>query len=198
MTRGDEPMEDLREWMADWQQDDAAPSPQALEEIRLRVRRQSRRMVWMLAGEMAVAAGALILLVRFALLHPDPLDVAAMTGLSLLVVGAAVFSLRLHRGLWRPSAATTEAFLALSIERCRRRLRSLRAAWGLLAGELAVFIPWLWYRLHRGPAAPAARDYVLTYGFLALLAVAVMSIVLAVARRTRRELRELERLRGGG
>lgn len=192
-----EPVDELREWMADWQ-DGAAPSPQVLEEIRLRVRRQSRRMAWMLAGEMAIAAGALILLGRFALLHPDPLDTAAMGGLALLVVWAAAFSLRLHRGLWRPSAETTEAFLALSIERCRRRLRSLRAAWGLLAGELALFIPWLWHRLHLGPAAPAARDYVFAYGFLALLAVAVMSFVLAVARRIRRELRELERLRQGG
>jgi hypothetical protein len=183
--------------MADWG-DDAAPSPQVLEEIRRRVRRQSRRMAWTLAAEMAIAVVALAALVRFALRHPDPRDVAAMVGLSLLVLGAAVFSLRLHRGLWRSSTATTEAFLRLSIERCRRRSRSLRAAWALLAGELAVFIPWLWYRLHLASPAPAARDYALAYGFLALLAVAVMSFVLWLGRRTRRELRELERFRDTG
>jgi hypothetical protein len=192
MTKSDD---ELQEWMADWQ-DQAAPSPQALERIRRRVRRQSLGMALVLAAELILAAGALIFLLHFALRHPDPMDVTAMAGFSLLVLWVTAFSLWNRRGLWRPAAETTDAFLALSIDRGRRRLRSLKAGGWLLAGEVALFIPWIWYRLHRRPAAPSLGDALAAYGFLVLVAGVAVAILVWTGRRARRELRALEALRG--
>jgi len=149
-----EPDDELLAWRTDWQAE-TAPTPEVLEAICRRVRRQSRGMALLLAGELLLAAGALVFLIRFALRHPDPVDVATMAGLCLLTLWATACSLWLRRGLWKPETETTAAFLALSVGRARRRLRSLRASWWLLGGEVALFIPWIWHSLtsevHRRP-----------------------------------------------
>lgn len=190
-----EPDDELLAWRADWQAE-AGPTSQALEAIRRRVRRQSRGMALLLAGELLLAAGALVFLIRFALHHPDPVDVATMAGLCLLTLWATACSLWLRRGLWKPETETTAAFLALSVDRGRRRLRSLRASWWLLGGEIALFIPWIWHSLHLG-GPPAAGALAAAYGFLLFVVATTAAILIWIGRWTRRELRRLEEMRAG-
>jgi hypothetical protein len=186
-----EPDDELLAWRTDWQAE-AGPSPEALAAIRRRVKRQSRGMALLLAGELTLAAGALVVLIGFAVRHPDPVDVMTMAGLCLLTLWATACSLWLRRGLWKPEAETVAAFLALAVDRGNRRLRSLRAAWWLLGGEVALFIPWIWHSLPiRGGSLAAA------YGFLLLVVAATAAILLWIGRWTRRELRRLEEMRVG-
>jgi hypothetical protein len=185
-----EPDDELLAWRADWQAE-AGPTPEALAAIRRRVRRQSRGMALLLAGELLLATGALVLLIRFAVRHPDPMDVATMAGLCLLTLWATACSLWLRRGLWKPETETTAAFLALSVNRSRRRLRGLRAAWWLLAGEIALFVPWIWYSVSTTGSLAAA------YGFLLLVVATTAAILLWIGRWTRRQLRSLEAMREG-
>jgi hypothetical protein len=160
-----EPDDELLAWRTDWQAE-AGPTPEALAAIRRRVRRQSRGMALLLAGELLLAAGALVFLIRFAIHHPDPMDVVTMAGLCLLTLWATACSLWLRHGLWKPESGTTAAFLALSVDRARRRLRSLRAAWWLLGGEIALFIPWIWHGLHLDPGdPPTTGNLAAAYGF---------------------------------
>jgi hypothetical protein len=188
-----EPDDELMTWRAEWQAE-AGPSPEALEAIRRRVRRQSRGMALLLAGELLLAAGALVFLIRFAILHPDPMDVVTMAGLCLLTLWATACSLWLRRGLWKPETETTAAFLALSVDRARRRLRGLRAAWWLLGGETALFIPWIWHSLHLGDP-PTAGALAAAYGFLFLVVATTAAILIWIGRWTRRELGRLEETR---
>ncbi len=184
--------DELREWMADWQAD-PAPAAEVREAIRRRVRRQSLVMILMAAGELAFACGGLLLLIWFVWRHPQPIDIATMAGFCLLVVWAELCSLWYRRGVWRPSAETTAAYLDLSLRRCQRRLLALRAGWWLLAAEVALFIPWLWVHLDERPASPG--DFAFTYGFLALMAGGMAAILVFLDRCTRRELQELEAVR---
>ncbi|MFY9822972.1 MAG: hypothetical protein WAM82_16440 [Thermoanaerobaculia bacterium] len=189
MTLHEPDDDELLAWRADWQAE-AGPSPEALAAIRRRVRCQSRGMALLLAGELLLAAAALAFLVRFAIQHPDPVDVATMAGLCLLTLWATACSLWLRRGLWKPEAETIAAFLDLSVDRSRRRLRSLRAAWWLLGGETVLFIPWIGYSVRLG-SYPAA------YGFLLILVATTAAILIGIGRWTRRELRRLEEMRDG-
>jgi hypothetical protein len=186
--------DELLAWRADWQ-GEAGPSPAALAAIRRRVKRQSLGMALLLGGELLLAAGALVVLIRFAVQHPDPVDLATMAGLGLLTLGASAYSLWLHRGLWKPEAATVAAFLALAVDRGRGRLRALRAGWWLLGAETALFIPWIWHSLHPAPGSPPTPgNLAAAYGFLLLVVAAAAVILSWIGRRTRRELRRLEEL----
>ena len=180
--------DELREWMSDWQAD-SEPAPDVRDAIRRRVRRQGFGMILLAAGEVAFACAMLVFLIGFAVRHPQPVDVATMAGFSLLVVWATGYGLWYRRGLWRPEAETTAAFLALSIRRCQRRLLALRAGWWLLAAEVVLFVPWIQFH------AESPADYLFSYGFLALMAGGAAAVLVVLGRRTRRELGELEAVR---
>lgn len=176
---------ELRAWMTDWQ----AGGEPAGDEVRRRVRKQSREMQLTTAVELLFATGMLWFLGRYALRHPTLIDVATMIGLALVVVISVAASLWVQRGLWRPIAEDSATYLALCVARGRQRLRALRAGWWTLAAELALFVPWLWS--HRGGRVPLP----VAYAFLALLATAAAAGLVIVTRHTRRELGELEALR---
>jgi hypothetical protein len=182
--------DELRDWIADWQAE-PEPAPELREAIRRRVKRQGLKMAWSLAGEVVLTAGLLAIVIRGALLRPEPLNLAAMTGLAVLILWALGCSLWYRRGTWRPSAETTSAFLNLSILRCHRRLAVVRAGWFLLAVELAILIPWLFVIL----GDSSLGDYLGAFGFLALLTALVVAFSLTAQGRARRELEELEEVR---
>ena len=184
MTR--EPDDELRDWMADWQAD-PEPAPEVRDAIRQRVKRKSLRMVLATAFEILFALAMLALVVWSALKESTPINVGAMACLALLILWATGCSLWYLRGTWRPSAETTSAFVALSLLRCHRRLRAVRAGWWLLALELAVMIPWIVLSLEAKTAA---------FGLLAVLTALVSAFLIVAERRTRRELREWEEMGG--
>jgi hypothetical protein len=182
--------DELREWIADWQTE-PEPAPEVRDNIRRRVKRQTLKMALSLAGEVVLTAGLLAIVIRSAVLWPEPLNLAAMAGLAMLIFWAIGSSLWYRRGTWRPSAETASAFLDLSILRCRRRLAALRAGWFLLALEEAILIPWLCLLLNGKPVS----RYVGGFGFLVLMTALIVGFSLTAQWRTRRELGELEAAR---
>jgi hypothetical protein len=194
-TQPKEPDDELREWMADWQ-GDPEPAPEVRDAIRRRVRRQSFKLALYTAGEMSIGLVMLAFVIHTAVARPVLFNVTAMAGLALAILWAVTYSLWSSRGTWRPSAATTTAFLDLSVLRCRRRLNALRAGWWLLALELAIMIPWLHLLLSSGsPHAPATSSYAAAFGFLLLVASLAVVFLMVARRKALRELRELEELR---
>jgi hypothetical protein len=187
---------ELELWRAEWQA--VQPPPDRAAALRRRVVRRSRGLVLGAVLEAAVALAGCAALAWIAGRHRAPLDVAFALGLGLLFVGLLAAVHWNRRGVWRPAAATTRAFLDLSILRCRRRLRGVRLGlWALLV-EDALLAPWLAHRLAARAAAGEAigvRNYLFGYGLLAALSLAVLAYSAAVAGYTRRELPRLEALR---
>ena len=186
---------ELSAWMEDWRSPDPgdtpveAPHRLATAAILRQVKRRSLGLKLLTAGEVTFVTGVVIALTLFALRHPNPFDVAAMASLCLLAVGAVVFSFWNRRGLWRPVAETTAAYLALALQRARRRQEGLRAARWLLAAETVIFIPWIWHTLHSaGTWHPGMLHVVLAYGYLALVVGVAAASLHWLERLTRREL----------
>lgn len=180
-----EPDNELSDWMADWQAD-PEPVPEVRDAIRRRVQRKTLRMALAAAFETVFALGMIAFVVRSALRDPSPINAGAMAVLALLILWATGCSLWYLRGTWKPSAETTSAFIDLSLLRCQRRLRAVRAGWWLLGLELAVMIPWIVLSLKAKSAG---------FGLLVVLSVLVSAALIVAERRTRRELREWEEMR---
>ena len=182
---------ELSAWMDDWQSEEprSATDPAA---ILRQVKRRSLGLKLLTAGELLLAAGALLGLTAFALRHPDPMDIAVMASFCLLTLAALAFALWNRRGLWSPAAETTAAYLALARNRARRRQEALRVSWGLLAAETALFIPWIWHTLHAGAGKPSLLSYTLSYGYLTLVAGVMAAVISWLERWTRRERARLD------
>jgi apolipoprotein N-acyltransferase len=187
--------QELAAWMDDWQSEETRTAPDPVLDpaaILRQVKRRSLGLKLLTAGEVLLAAGALIGLTLFALRHRDPIDVAVMASFCLLTLAALALALWNRRGLWKPAAETTAAYLALARNRARRRQEALRAAWGLLAAETALFIPWIWHTLHADGGHPGPLSYTLAYGYLALVAGAMAALLAWLERWTRRERARLD------
>jgi hypothetical protein len=203
MTREDTREDDeLRTWIDDWRAGEPGSGQAGLPEevtaaLIRRVKRRSLELRLLTLGELVLVAGIMTGLIGFAFHHPRPFDIAAMACLCLLAVGAVAFSFWNRRGLWSPAAETTAAYLALACARARRRREALRASRWLLAAETAVFIPWIWYRLHLANASPPPRLYLWGYGYLALMIGVMTALILGLERWSRREIAELEALERG-
>lgn len=190
---------ELSAWMDDWQSEEpcSATGPAAdhaidAAAILRQVKRRSLGLKLLTAAELLLAAGAVVGLTLFALRHPDPMDVAVMASFCLLTLAALAFALWNRRGLWKPLAETTAAYLALARNRARRRQEALRVSWGLLAAETVLFIPWIWHTLHTGGGKPGALSYALSYGYLALVVGAMAVLLACLERWTRRERARLD------
>jgi hypothetical protein len=177
-------------WQQQWRA--AAHDPSALKQ---RVERETRAMRWFVLGEIAVTivfgGGSLA---WAALSHRSDALVLAF-GVWAFIAMAWTISFLLRRGAWAPVAATTTAFLELSILRCRRRRESIVAQSGLYVLIVGFDLTWIYFaRPSRAAAGVAAF---LTSGEIAW--VWVVTLVLAASavwqrRRLERELDMLTRL----
>lgn len=109
------------------------------------MRRERRRRVLM---TLVVVSEALISLAGLAFAYLAARRMPASGG-SILVGGVVVyiavltaFAVWNRRGTWRPLAETTEAFIAISILRCRRGLRTVRFVIGIVLLQLLAMLVW--------------------------------------------------------
>jgi hypothetical protein len=194
---------ELERWQAAWKADGREPGPVVPERVegeiaalRRRVKRRSLGLALMTLWEVIFTSAAIFLLWRVARSLGTPLDLFTLTSLAALAALAFAFTVWNRWGIWRPATESTSAYLDLSIARCGRRQRGLKAGWTLLAAEVFLFVPWIWHRLHLDPASPPQPgDFVRTYGFLATICSFVGIALGLLGRRTRRETRSLEELR---
>lgn len=189
-----------RDLMEAWQSEapeEAAPPPLS-DEVRQRIRRKVRRhsfwLIVLAVCEIAVTVGVLAWMV-FLLDPRQPVDLVALAGAVLLFGWAFYFTFRNRRGTWWPAAESTATFIDLSVERCRRKLRTLRFCRGFLAVEVAFMSLWgTWAFLSR-PVPPPLTKWLEFFGFLALFSATFLAWGTWYKRKTLRELAEWEELR---
>ncbi len=188
--------QDLREWIDDWQAEttDGRPKTPA-EDIRVHVRERERMLWWWLFLEIVIALGALLFLVHRALTYPDPVEKVAMGLLALAVVGVSWFEGWNWRGTLRPSAENTSAFLAIALDRSRRLERSVCAGWVMLAAEVLIFTPWIWYNLRELDADARFERSVFAWGLLVSLVGAGALALFLLQLWARRDAAGLEALK---
>jgi hypothetical protein len=176
---------ELQSWSEDWQ---ASAAPADLPEVvRAHVRRRSLLLAFWLLGEALVGFGSLIFLLYYAVTQDDAFQRVSMGLLAAVDAGALAFASSNWRGAWAPRAETTASFLELSFERARRLRRAVRVGWLILAGEVTVFVPWVWYRAGEG-------SLLWPWSFLGgMVALAILFLVLVDAW-ARREIETLEAL----
>ncbi|MEW6321335.1 MAG: hypothetical protein AB1635_09625 [Acidobacteriota bacterium] len=188
------PNHDLDQWTRAWHADEAPVTPP--DAIRGHVRRRSRRLRVWLAGEAAVGLGALAVLARLIVVETDPAERAAFALLGLVVLGATLFAWHNWRDVLAPSADTTAHYLELAVERARRARRAVAAGWWILGAEVAVFVPWIGYRLYGGVESATAESQAFAWGLLAALCAAAMVALVAAGRWARRDEATIAALRG--
>jgi len=185
---------ELEQWTEMWHAPSSAEASATPEAIHRHVERRSRSLAVWLAGEMAVTACAVVVLLHRAVTNPDLFEKVSMGLLAFIVVSAMGLSLWNWRGVVRTSMSSTSGFLALSCDRLRRFRRAIRIGWGLLLGEVAVFVPWVWHQLYGGARVPSDAAERFGWGWLA--GVTTIGVVLLVglevwARREDRTLKDL-------
>jgi hypothetical protein len=182
---------ELETWRRQWQADEVIPA-----DLRRRVDRETRNLRLGRYAEIAVtvvigggAAG-------WAVLSQRPIALALVIGVWFFIAVAWATSIALRRDILKPSAATTSAFLNLSIRRCRRRLVALGAQGVLYVLLLAFDLVWIYH--YQTETRPIPVWAFLTSG--QMLVVWVVTAVLAAAavlyrRRLYEELQGLLNLR---
>jgi len=184
---------EMQQWMDAWHaSDEASAAPEA---IRRHVGRRRLLFAFWVGCEIVVCGGMLSFLLHRVLTHPDPVEKLAMGLLALITVSALAFSWWNWRGVILTGTGATSAYIALSVERTRRFRRAVYVGWAILAAEVAVFVPWISYRLYAGPDAPPAGAERFGWGLLAGITAAAVVLLSGLHMWTRREARILDELR---
>jgi hypothetical protein len=183
---------DWERWRNEWTSE--AVPPLVAGAARAAVAGEQRRIdrVRLIEAALAtVAVGG----VAATLLHTAATEDIAMAAvvIAALVVVAAV-ELTGRREAATPTGESTDAFLALSIRRCRRQLRAVRFTWVLLALAAVFFVPW-WtsgFRVH--PDALTSPLSLATSWLPLVTMLATLGWSLRVRHRVQRELVRLDTL----
>jgi len=130
---------ELDDWRREWQSAGAVPP-----NLRASVARQTRAMRLSLLGDALVTVvmggGTTAWAVRSG--ESDVILLAAATWVFIAVAWA--FGLMVNAGKWSPSALDTNAFLDLSIARCRARLATAKFGAALAVCEIAFGLAWVY------------------------------------------------------
>lgn len=135
-----------------WQSPEAGLPDAAGFEAELRRRRRNSRLV--VGGELLITAFLVwitVELVRGAAASTDAVAVGGLWLIWLVATGLAWWN---RWGQLEQSAASTEAFVRLSLERARRKVRVVWITLGLLVAQV-LFLGWLWGR--GGAARPSGN-----------------------------------------
>lgn len=118
------------------------PGGIAVEDLHAEVARRRRRMVWIVAGEVLLTVGLVVLTVHL-LGANRPASPRLLTWLGalwltwLITAGFATWN---RWGVWRPSGETAWSYLALSEERARRRRRVATFVLGLVSVQFVLVL----------------------------------------------------------
>ncbi len=192
------------EWhdlMETWQSEaleEAAPAPLS-DEVRRRIRRKVKRhsygLVLVAVSEVVLAVGMTAWMALDVLDLRTPVDLVALIGTVFLFAVAFYYTVKNRRGTWWPAAESTTTFVDLSIERCRRKLRTVRFLPKLLGGGVSFLAVWGTWALLSRPEAPSAAKWIEFFGFLILYPAVYLAWGVWYKRKTLRELAEWEELR---
>ena len=184
------PDTELQAWREAWQaQEMVAPG------LRERVAREIRR-------RRLGFAGALVVTLVFGIGIPAWAIVSRRADVAVLALAVWAFlaiawgvSWNLSRGLWKPVAATTAAFLEFSILSCERRRQGIVAGSVLYAVILTFNLSWVY---QTAPAAPGVAAFLLSGRVIVIWAITagVAALALWNWRWLGRERQTLVRLRG--
>jgi hypothetical protein len=182
---------ELDTWRHQWQTADIIPS-----DLRQRVERETRNLRRAVYAQIAVTILIGGAVVGWALVSQKPIVGALAIGVWFFIAVAWVVSIGLSRDVWKPSAATTMAFLELSIRRCRNRLGGLMAQGLLYVAILAFDLVWIYhYEAETRPRDPwtflTAGGVLVVWPLTAMLGAAVVWY----RRKLHRELQNLLNLR---
>lgn len=179
---------ELDSWRLLWQ----ARAP-VVPDVRARVERETRRMRWFVAGEIAITivfgGGSL----GWAALARRTDVLVLAIGVWLLLAIAWTLAFLLRRGAWAPAAATTTAFLDLTILRCRRRHEAVAAQVGLYLMILGFDLTWIYFSTPR--PVPGALAFLTSTAVVWVWAITAV-LAVAAARYRQKLARELAALTG--
>jgi hypothetical protein len=185
---------DFQQWTKEWQ----AGTPRNVtteKQIRRYVKRRSGLLWSFMVSDVVIGAVALPFLVYFSVTARNELERLSMISLASMTIAFIGFGWWNWRGVLRSSAASTAEFLAISVERLRRLRRAWRIGWVVLAGEVVVFVIWIWDRLYSGARPPDIGAERFAWGWLAgFTLVAIVSLVW-FGRWITRDTERLETLR---
>jgi hypothetical protein len=184
-----EPDFELDEWRRQWQADPAAPP-----DLRKMVESGTRQMRRGVAGEIAttvvMGGGSLF----WAISSQRTEIVVLAIAIWIFIAIAWTASILLYRGAWEPSAATTAAFLEISILRTERRLQATVVQIVLYLLISTFDLVWLYYYRHEGNLWTfLSRPTMIV--FLFVVTPMLATLVAWYRRRLNLELRNLKTLR---
>jgi hypothetical protein len=186
---------DFAQWSREWQA--SAPREEAsAEQIRRYVQQRGRLIGWFIVADIVIVAVALPVLAYFAWRAAGALERSAMLALIAVVVATVCFGWWNWRGVWRSTAVTTTEFIAMAAARLDRMRIAVRAAWLLLAVELAIFTVWVWARLYDGGRRPAPGEERFAWLWLAGFSLAFMLSLARFSRWLTRDRARFDALRG--
>jgi hypothetical protein len=174
------------------------PVPQA-DEVRKRIRRKVRRhsygLILIAVSEVILAVGMTAWMAFDLLDLRKPVDLTALIGTVFLFAVAFYYSTKNRRGTWWPAAESTATFVDLSIERCRRKLRTVRFLPKLLGGGVSFLAVWGTWALLSRPEAPSVAKWIEFFAFLVAYPAVYLAWGAWYKRKTLREMAKWEELR---
>ena len=185
--------DELEQWATAWQQQSEPQTGPAA--IRAHVGRRSVLLALWVTSEIALCVAVLGFLLLRTMMTLDPIEQVAMMVLALITAGSLMFSIWNWRHSLRASSDTTSAYVTLSIDRIRRLRRAIRFGWGLLAAELLVLGPWVWYGLYGGQHPPSDEAERFAWGLLIIMTTLALLFLIGIQRWLAREAGILEGLR---
>ena len=175
---------ELQQWRAQWQTETHVPAG-----LRGRVKRESRRMRLMLYADIAITAVAGSLGAAWAMASEQPAMriLAVWVWVSLLI--AWIFRLVNNKGNWSGTAPDTEAFLHLSVRRCRANLRAVKFGFVLYFVQFPITSACVYWELNRRSPTDVWTYLTLTRSLVVWFCAALFLLWMVwYARRQKQEL----------
>jgi hypothetical protein len=183
---------ELERWRRHWRAQETG-DPDLVKMVEAGTRNMRRGLIAEVLVTVATGGGALGW--ALAARRADVVVLAIAVGIFLVIAWTA--SILLRRGAWQPVAATTSAFVDISILRCERNLQAIAIQAALYVVIMTFDLVWLYvYRGESSVSEFLTRPAVL----LALLVVTPLAAAAAMWHRRRllRELKSLVELRRAG